>query len=240
MDLSAAFDTIDHEILLSRLEHDFVIRSTALNWFWSYLSDRRQYVLVDGQKSTETSLDFGVPQGSVLVPVLFILYTTPLTALIEKHCSRHEMFAIDTQLSHSELSDLVCSLQNCVKDIGLWMEENKLKLNSDKTEAIRFSTSSSVNTTLKLLHTITLSDTEIEFSGIVRNLGFIFVSNLSIKQHIIKTCQAAYTSPKAQPNTSQLMHPVQIRLLQFPAGRLSTNNHQTTPASTKLCCQAHP
>ena len=71
------------------------------------------------------------------------------------------------------------------------MEQNKLKLNSDKTEAIRFSTSSSVNTTLKLLHTITLSDTEIEFSGIVRNLGFLFDSNLSMKQQIIKTCKVA-------------------------------------------------
>ena len=132
----------------------------------------------------------------MLVPVLFILYTTPLTALIEKHCIRHEMFADDTQLSRSESpdnnSDLVCSLQNCVKDIGLWMEENKLKLNSDKTKAIRFSASSSVNITLQLPHTITLNNAEIEFSGIVRNLGFIFDSNLSMKQHIIKTCKAAY------------------------------------------------
>ena len=151
MDLSAAFDTIDHEILLSRLEHDFVIRSTALNWFRSYLSDRRQYVLVDGQKSTETVVNCSVPQGSVFGPVLFIVYTTPLTAVIEKHCLRHEMFADDTQLSRSESpdnnSDLVCSLQNCVKDIGLWMEENKLKLNSDKTKAIRFSASSSASIT---------------------------------------------------------------------------------------------
>ena len=74
----------------------------------------------------------------MLDPVLFILYTTSLTALIEKHCSRHEMFAIDTQLSHSELSDLVCSLQNCVKDIGLRMEENKLTLNSDNNKKKTF------------------------------------------------------------------------------------------------------
>ena len=87
LDLSAAFDTIDHEILLSRLNHDFGIRSTALNWFRSYLSDRKQYVLIDDQKSTETSQDHGVTQGSVLSPVLFILYTTSLTCLIEKHYS---------------------------------------------------------------------------------------------------------------------------------------------------------
>ena len=90
----------------------------------------------------------------MLDPVLFILYTTSLTALIEKHCIRLEMFADDTQLSHSEspdnYSDLVCS--DCVTDIGLWMEENKLKLNNDKTEAIRFSASSSVRITLLLPH----------------------------------------------------------------------------------------
>ena len=88
--------TVDHAILLSRLKHNFGIRGTALNWFQSYLSDRKQYVLIYDQKSTETSLDFDVPQGSMLGPVLFILYIPPLTYLIEKHSIRHEMF------NHSE------------------------------------------------------------------------------------------------------------------------------------------
>ena len=83
--------------------------------------------------------------------ILCILYATPLSGLIEKHCIRHEMFADDIQLRHSEspgnCSDLVRSLQDCVKDIGLWMEENKLKLNNDKSEANRFLASSSINTT---------------------------------------------------------------------------------------------
>ena len=117
----------------------------------------------------------------MLGPVLFILYTTPLTCLIEKHSIRHEMFADNTQLKHSEspenYSDLVRSLQDCVKDIGLWMEENKLKLNDDKTEAIRFSSSSSINTTLPHSQTIFLSNTDVEFSGTVRNIGFIFDSD---------------------------------------------------------------
>ena len=72
------------------------------------------------------------------------------------------------------------------------MEENKLKLNNDKTEAIRFSSSFSINTTLQHPHTISLSNTDVEFSGTVRNLGFIFDSDLSMKQHIMKTCKAAY------------------------------------------------
>ena len=133
----------------------------------------------------------------MLGPVLFILYTTQLTCLFEKHSIRHEMFADDTQLNLSEspenYSDLVRSLQDCVKDIGLWMEENKLKLNNDKTEAIRFLASSFINTTLPHPHTVSLSNTNVEFSGTVRNFGFIIDSDLSMKQHIIKTCKAAYT-----------------------------------------------
>ena len=117
-----------------------------------FFSDGKQYVLIDDQKSTEMSLEFGVPHGSVLGPVLFILYTTPFTCLIEKHSLRHEMFADDTQLNHSEspenYSDLVRSFQDCVKNTGLCMKENKLQLNNGKTEAIRLSSSSFINTTL--------------------------------------------------------------------------------------------
>ena len=146
------------------------------------------------------SLDFvcGVPQDSVLGPVSFILYITPLTCLIEKHSVRHEMFADDIPLNHSESPEnyLVCSLQDCVKDIGLWMKKEKrrqLKLKkNDKTEAIRFWSSSSINTTLPHPQTVSLSNTNVKFSGTVRSLDLIFDSDLSAKQHIIKTCKAAY------------------------------------------------
>ena len=97
-----------------------------------------------------------------------------------------------TTQSPENYSDLVHSLQDCVKDNGLWMEENKLNLNNVKTKAIRFSSSSSINMTLPHPQTISLSNTNVEFSGTVRNLGFIFDSDLSMKQNIIKTCKAAY------------------------------------------------
>eukprot|EP00745_Piridium_sociabile_P012062 TRINITY_DN18726_c0_g1_i1.p1 TRINITY_DN18726_c0_g1~~TRINITY_DN18726_c0_g1_i1.p1 ORF type:complete len:1158 (-),score=142.61 TRINITY_DN18726_c0_g1_i1:196-3669(-) len=194
LDLSAAFDTIDHEILFSRLEHDFGIKNTALNWFRSYLSERKQTVLVNGQKSSESPLDFGVPQGSVLGPVLFILYTTPLTHLIDSHSVHHEIYADDTQLNHcsspSNYNCLVQSLQDCVSEVKLWMSDNRLKLNDDKTEAIRFSPTSASSCSLP--STIALGNTTISFSDCVRDLGFFFDQDLSMNQQVIKTCQAAY------------------------------------------------
>ena len=109
------------------------------------------------------------------------------------HSTNHSLIPQNHSESPENYSHLVRSLQNCVKYFGLWMEENKLKLNNDnKTEAIRFSSSTSINTTLLHPQTIFLSNTDVELSGTVRNLGFIFDSDLSVKQHIIKTCKAAY------------------------------------------------
>ena len=106
-------------------------------------------------------------------------------------CSQttHNSVTLNRQKNYS---DLVRSLQDCVTHIGLWMEEIKLQQNNDKTEAVRSSSSSSVTMTLPQPQTISLSNTDAEFSRTVRNLGFIFDSDLSMKQHIIKTCKAAY------------------------------------------------
>ena len=85
LDLSAAFDTIDHKILLDRLENLYGISGTALSWFKSYLTGRTQMVTIDNNSSKPSILCFGVLQGSVLGPVLFILYTKPLSNLNERH-----------------------------------------------------------------------------------------------------------------------------------------------------------
>ena len=162
LDLSAAFDTIDHQILLSRLKTVFGIRSTALQWFWSYLLDRNQSIVVNNSASSPSPVMFGVPQGSVLGPVLF---------------------ADDTQLKKStppnDVQSLTRDLQLCTDDIKSWMCSSQLKLNEDKTEAILFSTLSLPSDCLP--SSVTVGTRQIAFSDKVRNLGFILDSNLTMK-----------------------------------------------------------
>ena len=96
--LSAAFDTVDHSTLLLRLRTRFCVKGSTLAWFESYLSSRKYYVEVEGYKSSLRSLDSGVPQGSVLGPLLYVLYTSPVPDIIKSHDLQYHFNADDTQL----------------------------------------------------------------------------------------------------------------------------------------------
>ena len=137
LDLSAAFDTIDHEILLHRLHNVFGFGET---WFQSYLENRTQTAVVHGKHSTPASLRYDLLQGSVLGPILFILYTQPLSNVIQHYPVFHQMFADDTQIYKScrlsEVVDTVNSIEQCILNVNIWMLHNKLQMNDDKTEAI--------------------------------------------------------------------------------------------------------
>ena len=127
LDLSAAFDTSDHQILLSHLNSVFSVQSTALQWFQSYLSDRYQSTSVNNSSSSPSQLMYSVPQGSVLGPILFVLYTMPLSDIIANHSVNHQLFADDTQLQKSiplsEVTNLTKELDACTDDIKTRMTE---------------------------------------------------------------------------------------------------------------------
>ena len=194
LDLSAAFDTIDHQILLTRLNSLYGISGSALNWFCSYLSGRNLSVLVNEIYSDSSSLTCGVPQGSVLGPVLFILYTKPLASLLDSHSLSSQSFADDTQLYSSSPPDQIdatlVTVQDCILDTKRWMTDNKLKLNDDKTEALLFSRKTADLTTLP--KSIQVCDSKISFSSYARNLGFTMSSDMSLDKHVSLVCRSAY------------------------------------------------
>ncbi len=137
LDLRAAFNTIDHNILLNRLENFFGISGSALEWFKSYLFDRHQFVAVNEELSYRSQVQYGVPQGSVLGPLLFTLYMLPLGNIIRKHGVSFHCYADDTQLyisSRPGETHQIEKLMKCIVDIKNWMMNNFLLLNSEKKQ----------------------------------------------------------------------------------------------------------
>ena len=126
----------------------------------------------------------------MLDPVLFVLYTTPLSDIITSHSVNHQLFADNTQLQKStppnDVQSLTCDLRLYTDDVKSWMYSNQLKLNEDKTEAILFSTLSLPSDCL--LSSVTVGIHQKAFSDKVRILGFTLDSNLTMKQHLIKVC----------------------------------------------------
>ena len=195
LDLSAAFDTIDHPLLLRRLSAEIGIDSTALEWFSSYITDRTQRIHVAGCISAETPLPCGVPQGSVLGPLLFSIYTRQLADVVGSFSVGYQFFADDSELyaripiDHDMASHALNNVQECCVEIGRWMNRNKLKLNDQKTEALLCGSSHGRKScpTESLL----VGDAEIQFSSSVKTLGVVLDSDLSFEQHIssvVKSC----------------------------------------------------
>ena len=178
-----------------RLENWFGISGLALQWLSSYLTDRSQQVKLDGYLSPNAPLPFGVPQGSVLGPLLFSLYTTPLSNVIERHSVPHQLYADDTQLyvsfSANDSAGSLHSLQACLNSVQKWMFHNKLKLNPDKTEFLLIGHEQQRKKCISQFP-IPLMGVNTEPTKSARNLGVVFDKNFNFRPHISQVCRSCY------------------------------------------------
>jgi len=140
LDLSAAFDTIDHSILIHRLSSWFGLNGTVLSWLNSYISSRDFVVNIKENISDSLPLHQGVPQGSVLGPLLFILYTTPLSSLTSDSSVKHHLYADDTQLfisfSALDFTLNIAHFKTTLDNVSTWMSANFLSLNQSINQSI--------------------------------------------------------------------------------------------------------
>ena len=195
LDLSAAFDTIDHSTLLSRLSTSFGVSGAALAWLTSYLTNRTQTVRI-GSVSSEPSMCLsGVPQGSVLGPILFSLYISPIGQIVSDFGISHQQYADDAQLYISLKSTTagtsISHLETCLSTLHSWLCFNGLSLNPDKSEAILFGTHQRLRT-FPATPSIHISDTEVELSDQITSLGVVMDSNLTFNAHITALCKACH------------------------------------------------
>ena len=184
IDLKKAFDTVNHSILLLKLYH-YGVRGKAYEWFQSYLSNRKQFVCVNGHDSDSLSLTCGVPQGSVLGPLPFLLYVNDLpntSSLLTFH-----LFADDTNIYYSckNLDDLESKLNHELKVVAEWLKSNRLALSILKTNFILFH---SKKLKPSKLFNLKIDEVNIKQVFTVRYLGVTFDSNLTWKNHINELC----------------------------------------------------
>ena len=194
LDLSAAFDTVSHDILLNHLHYWLGITDTALAWVRDYFSNRTQRVSVevDGKKaeSHKVLLKQGVPQGSILGPLLFTLYVSPIVDICSQHNINFHGYADDTQNYLSFRPDkhdtkkirYKENLERCISEVHTWMHTNLLKLNDNKTEFLLIGTRDMLNQSGSML--IKVGNDNISNADKARNLGVTFDKHLNNTDHI--------------------------------------------------------
>ena len=195
LDLSAAFDTVNHQKLLDRLHTTFGIRGNAHKWVESYLKGRSQFVTIKGARSKTQQKTCDVPQGSILGPNLYEDYTAvPVGNIFRRNEILFHIYADDTQAYlpfeiNTEKMSLE-RLENCLQEIRQWMAQNWLKLNDSKTEFIVFG--SQANLDVLKTTSVTLGSENINISDCAKSIGATLDCHLNMNKQVVTTCRSAW------------------------------------------------
>ena len=217
LDLSAAFDTVDHIELLSILFHEIGLRGKVFDWFTSYLIGRRQAVNIKGCKSEYTGLSYGVPQGSVVGPILFNIYVRSFISMLNKAGFVVHGYADDHQILKAfciefQYEAIRCSVPRCLDIIAVWMKTFFLKLNSSKSQIIIFSPANLSNQVH--IDNVKLSNgTNIKITNTVTNLGIKLDSQLTFAPQINSLCSHSYQLLRNLYSVQKYLEADHLRLL---------------------------
>jgi len=177
------------------MDSDYGVKEAAHDWLTSYFIDRTQSVNIDSVSSSQHKLVTGFPQGSVLGPFSYPVYTAALFRIAEKHGVIMHMYADDTQLFISfdppECEEAKLRMMACLKDIRKWMAEHHLKLNDDKTEVMLIGSKHNLKK-INSVSSIMVGDTEVNIVKSAKNIGVIIDSNLSMEQQVNNVTRLCY------------------------------------------------
>jgi len=191
IDLSAAFDTVDHSKLTERLDKDFGVAGFVGNWIKSYITSRTQFIKFEGEVGPKTAVVSGVPQGSVLGPLLFSTYVSPISRIASHFEISQHHYADDTTL-YVRLENLSCvttNLTECVDAMRAWFFINGMQINPDKSEIMVIGTRAQLKKVECTKKDISIGGASVSFSDTVKILGVTLDKHLSFDKHVSEVCQ---------------------------------------------------